>query len=80
MKKIFSIDRIEGNIAVCISDDDDRVDVPLSTLCGMGVRDVFSAEICGEKLMGVIPMPEERDRRIEYNRKRLHDLARKSKK
>ena len=80
MKKIFSIDRIEGDIAVCISDDDERIDVSLGELYGMSVRDVFSAEICGEELIGVIPMPEERDRRIERNRKRLHDLARKSKK
>ena len=80
MKKIFSVDRIEGGIAVCISDDDDRVDVPLCDLYGMGVRDVFSAELSGEKLCDVTPMPEERDRRIERNKRRLHDLARKCKK
>ena len=80
MKKIFSIDRIEGDIAVCISDDDDRVDVPLGELYGMSVRDVFSAELSGEKLCDVTPMPEERDRRLERNKKRLHDLARKCKK
>ena len=80
MKKIFSIDRIEGDIAVCISDDDDRVDVPLCELYGMSVRDVFSAELSGEPLCDVTPMPEERDRRLERNKKRLHDLARKCKK
>ena len=80
MKKIFSIDRIEGDIAVCISDADDRVDVPLGELSGMSVRDVFSAELSGEKLCDVTPMPEERDRRLERNKKRLHDLARKCKK
>lgn len=80
MKKIFSIDRIEGDIAVCISDDDDRVDVPVSALFGMGVHDVFSAELEGDVINGVLPMPKERDRRIECNKKRLHDLARKRKK
>ena len=79
MKKIFSIDRIEGKIAVCISDDDDKVEVPVDALCGMGVRDVFSACLSGDEINEITPMPEERDRRIERNRKRLHDLARKSK-
>ena len=80
MKKIFSVDRIEGDIAVCISDDDDKVDVPLSALGGMGVRDVFSACLSGDEISDITPMPEERDRRIKSNRTRLHDLARKSKK
>ena len=80
MKKIFSIDRIEGKIAVCISDDDYNVEVPVDSLCGMGVRDVFSACLSVDEINEITPMPEERDRRIERNRKRLHDLARKSKK
>ena len=79
MKKIFSVDRIEGELAVCISDDDDKIDVPLSELCGLDVRDVFSAELNGDKISDVMPMPEERDRRLERNKKRLHDLARRSK-
>ena len=80
MKKIFSVDRIEGDLAVCISDDDDKVDVPLTRLGGMGVRDVFSAWLSGGEISDITPMPDERDRRIESNRRRLHDLARKSKK
>lgn len=80
MKKIFSIDRIEGEWAVCISDDDDRVDAPVNQLLGMSVRDVFSAELSEGKISDILPLPEERDRRIERNRRRLHDLARKCKK
>ena len=80
MKKIFSIDRIEGELAVCISDDDDNVEVPLTQLCGMGVRDVFSATLSDKSISDVEPMPEERDKRLFRNRKRLHDLTARSKK
>ena len=79
MRKIFSIDRIEGNIAVCISDDDDKLDVELNKLCGMGVHDVFSALVVGEDVEDVLPMPEERDRRIKANRERLQRLIERSK-
>ena len=75
MKKIFSLDRIEGDIAVCISDDDIQIDVPLSTLGEMKVHDVFSAELDGEQLFDIAPMPEERDRRLKANRDRLHRMA-----
>ena len=80
MKKIFSVDRIEGELAVCISDDDDKIDVPVSELFGMTVRDVFEATLDGDKLNDVVPMPEERDRRLKRNKKRLHDLARRNRK
>jgi hypothetical protein len=79
MKKVFSIDRIEGNIAVCISDDDLTLHVPTSVLGDMRVRDVFSAVVVGETLTDVVPMPEERDRRIAANRARLHALAKRNK-
>ena len=80
MKKIFSLDRIEGDIAVCVSDDDIQVDVPLSILGDAKVHDVFSAELDGETLTDIIPMPEERDRRLESNRARLHRLFNRNKK
>ena len=78
--KIFSIDRFEGNIAVCISDDDDVVNVPVDSLGGLKPNDIFSAYIDGEGLRDIIPMPEERDRRLREYRERLHALARRSKK
>lgn len=79
MRKIFSIDRIEGNIAVCISDDDEKLDIELDKLCGMGVHDVFSACVEGKELSDIQPMPEERDRRIRANRERLQRLIERSK-
>ena len=80
MKTVFSLDRIEGDIAVCISDDDLQIDVPVSSLMGMKVHDVFSADIEGEALTNVTPMPEERDRRLAANRARLQRLFERNKK
>ena len=77
MKKIFSIDRVEGDLAVCIADDEQQIICPLSTLGGLTARDVFSAEINGEALSDITPMPEERDRRLQNNRERLLRLAQK---
>ena len=79
MKKIFSIDRIEGDIAVCISDDDDKLDLDKKLLCGMTVNDIFSAEYDGESISDIQPMPEERDRRLKENRERLQRLFNRSK-
>lgn len=77
--KIFSIDRIEGELAVCISDDDVEITVPTEVLGDLETRDVFSARIEGETLVDIVPLPRERDRRIESNRSRLHALAKRSK-
>ena len=77
MKKIFSIDRVEGDLAVCISDDEQQVICPLSSLGGLTARDVFSAEVDGEILSDIVPMPEERDRRLQKNKERLLHLAQK---
>lgn len=79
-RKIFSLDRIEGEWAVCVSDDGDVMDVPAALLAGLSVRDVFSAISDGESLIDITPMPEERDRRIADAKARLHALARRSKK
>ena len=78
--KIFSLDRVEGELAVCISDDDEQIVVPKNTLGGLEVRDVFSARTDGDRLFDIVPMPEERDRRLSENRRRLHALAKRSKK
>jgi hypothetical protein len=80
MRKIFSVDRIEGDIAVCISDDDDTLDVEITSLMGLGLHDVFSAEYDGEKILDIVPMPDERDRRLNSNRERLRRLIERSKK
>ena len=78
-KKIFSIDRFEGELAVCISDDDDVVVVSISSLGGLSQNDIFSAFIEGDGLSEITPMPEERDRRLREYRERLHALARRTK-
>ena len=80
MKKIFSIDRAEGDLFVCISDDDETVNVKKELLGGMQVRDVFAAVIAGGTLTEITPMPEERDRRLEANRARLKKLIERSNK
>ena len=78
-KKIFSLDRLEGSLAVCISDDDDVVVVDKAMLGDLCVRDVFRAYLVGDTLLDIEPDAEERDRRLEHNRARLHALARKTK-
>jgi hypothetical protein len=80
MKKIFSIDRAEGDLFVCISDDDETVNVKKELLGDMQVRDVFSAELLDGRLTEITPMPEERDRRLEANRARLKKLIERSNK
>ena len=77
MKKIFSIDRIEGNIAVCLSDDGDSILAPIDSLMGMRARDVFSAETDGNTLMGITPLPDERDKRLREGRELLEKLISK---
>lgn len=78
-KKIFSIDRVEGSLAVCISDDDDVVVVERAILGDLCVRDIFRARLVGDTLSEIEPDPSLRDRRIAESRSRLHALARKTK-
>ena len=78
-KKIFSLDRLEGSLAVCISDDDDVVVVDKGMLGDLCVRDVFRAYLVGDTLSEIEPDEVERDRRIEQSRSTLHALARKTK-
>ena len=80
MRKIFSLDRFEGDFAVCISDDDDKVDVPRPQLEGFSQHDIFSAELCDGKISDIVPMPEERDRRIKKNKERLSALFNRNEK
>ncbi len=79
-KKIFSLDRIEGDIAVCVSDDDTVINMPISLLEGLGVNDVFSAVMRENTLTEITPMNDERDRRIAENRARILAMKRRSKK
>ncbi len=74
MKKIFSVDRLEGDLAVCISDDGEQLICPLSALDGMKARDIFAAETDGETLTEITPLPDERDHRLKANKERLQRL------
>lgn len=78
-KKIFSVDRFEGELAVCVSDNDDVVVVPMASLDGMHPRDIFSAFQDGDELNDITPMPEERDRRLKEIHARLHALKKGNK-
>lgn len=79
MRKVFSLDRIEGNIAVLISDDGIKLDVEMQRLGDVKVRDVLSAEFDGEGISDIVYMPEERDRRLRDNTERLKKLIERSK-
>lgn len=79
-KKIFAIDRFEGDKAVCISDNDDVVVVLTDTLGGLMPRDIFAAYVEDGGFKDITPMPEERDRRLAENRARLQALAKRSRK
>lgn len=80
MREIFAIDRFEGDIAVCISDSGENLEVNVSELMGMRPNDVFSACVDGGRLQDVIPMPEERDRRLAEYKAQMRAMARRSKK
>ena len=80
MRKIFSLDRFEGDIAVCISDDDEKFDLPRALVGDLRQHDIFSAEIEGESLINIIPEPDERDRRLAENKARLSRLFGRGKK
>ena len=80
MRSVFSVDRIEGDIAVCISDDDVQLDLPLASLSGLALHDVFSAEYDNGLLTDIHPMPEEKEKRLNSNRDRLKRLLERSKK
>ena len=79
MSKIFSFDRLEGDMAICVSDDDEVVVLPAATLKGLAVRDVFSADVLEGGLVNIIPEPCERERRVAESRARLYAIARKRK-
>lgn len=79
MRKIFSVDRIEEDVAVCISDDDEQIDVPLSHIKPLGLHDVFSATVENGELKDMIPMPDEKKKRLSSNKERLKRLVERSK-
>ena len=80
MREIFAIDRFEGDVAVCISDSGEKLEVNVIELMGMRPNDVFSACVDAGMLRDVIPMPEERDRRLAEYKAQMREMARRSRK
>lgn len=78
MKKIFSIDRFEGEYAIVVCDDGTVLEIKRETLRGLCERDVFSAMDNDGELCDITPMPQERDRRLESMRARLDKFKRGS--
>ena len=78
-KQIFSFDSLVGESAVCVSDSDEVIVLPVSELSGLCVGDLFSARVEEGMLTDITPESEERDRRRADSRARLHALANKTK-
>ena len=71
MKKIFSVDRFEGEYAIVVCDDGGVLEIKKEVISGLSERDVFSADLVNGELLDIVPMPEERDKRILEARRRL---------
>lgn len=74
MKKIYSIDRIEGEYAVVICDDESVLNVNKKFLTDLCEGDIFSARLRDGILTDITPMPEERAKREREAKERLHRL------
>lgn len=83
MALIFTIDRFEGDFAVCLADENDKgiykLDVPSALVSELGEGDVFSAEVIGKELREITPCPEETAKRRAAARSRLRALLEKQK-
>ncbi len=79
MKKIFSVDRFEGEYAVVICDDGGVLEINKSVVSGLAEGDIFSA--CEEdgELSEIIPLPEETEKRRAQARRRLDRFKARSK-
>ena len=74
MRNIYSIDRIEGNIAVVVCDDGRVLNISRELLGNLVETDVFSAIESDGELDAIVSMPEERERRLKKARERLERL------
>ena len=81
MKKIYSEDRFEGDLAVLVCDDETVLNVSKDTVLNFDLRegDVFSAKEINGDLCDIMPMPEERQKREAVARKRLERLLSRKK-
>lgn len=80
MSEIFAVDRIENGIATVVSDGGEVLNFPENELGALKVRDVFSADILDGRLINITPMPEEKERRLNYARNMLDKFKQRKKK
>ena len=71
MRKIFSVDRFEGEYAVIECDDGGVFNVKRSVIESLSERDVFSAIYENGELSDITLLEEERERRLDEAKKRL---------
>ena len=71
MKKIFSVDRFEGEYAVVVGDDGEALSIERKAIPELSENDVFSAEYNGESLSDVALVKGEKERRLEAAKNRL---------
>ena len=78
MRKIFSIDRFEGEYAIVVCDDGTTLEIKKEVISNLAQRDIFSAEVVNGELLDIVPMPQEREKRIADARRRLDRFKSKS--
>ena len=79
MKKIFSVDRFEGEYAIVVCDDGGVLEIKKEVILGLSERDVFSSDVVDGELLNIVPMPEEREKRTLDARRRLDRFKSRSK-
>lgn len=82
MIKKYTLDRIEGEVAVCISREDGQVaDFSAAPLLAAGVKEggIFSAETDGKELFNVEYLAQETETAKEDARQRLLALFNRGK-
>ncbi len=78
MEKIFSVDRFEGEYAIVVCDDGGVLEIKREIISGLAERDVFSAIEKNGELCEIVPLPEERERRLLSAKRRLDRFKNKS--
>ena len=76
----YAVDRIEGTLAVLISDADCSVYHLPTDKYSLKVNDVVMLEFDGDALASLRRLDEEKDERLKRNRERLNALFAKGKK
>lgn len=78
MKKIFSLDRFEGEYAIAVCDDGEVIEIKREAVSFLAERDVFSASVENGELWDILPLPEEKERRLASARRELDKFKKKS--